>query len=63
MFASTMFIGGEYHGHPWQWLVYGQYAYYMQNMFPILLGYGLTISIGRLAGSRVRRSSSSTQLF
>jgi hypothetical protein len=52
MLAPTMFVGGEYHGHPWQWLVYGQYAFFAQNMAPFIVGYCVVVGIGKLARNR-----------
>jgi hypothetical protein len=53
MLAPTMFIGGAYHGHPWLWLMYGRYAYFVQSMTPFIIGYCVIIGIGRLVRTRL----------
>jgi hypothetical protein len=52
MLAPTMFVGGAYHGHPWQWLMNGQYGYFVQSMTPLIVGYCAIIGIGRLVRTR-----------
>jgi hypothetical protein len=54
MMSPTMFIGGAYHGHPWQWLLNGLRTpalprYFAQNMTLLTVACLALISIGRLA--------------
>ena len=54
MLPPIMFVGGEHHGYPWQWLIVGvRYPplliYFLMNMTPIISGYVVLISLGRYA--------------
>jgi hypothetical protein len=52
LLIPTMFIGGEQHGQPWQWLVYS-FGYFVQNMAPIILAYFAVFGIGRLTKAKL----------
>jgi hypothetical protein len=59
LLVPTMFLGGEYHGQPWQWLVYGllnpfRLAYFAQNMGPVVVAYVAVVGVGWFARLRFR---------
>jgi len=60
MLVPTMFVGGDYHGHPWQWLVFSFVnplilGYFLQNMTPIVVGYWVLVSVGVFTRAKLAR--------
>lgn len=54
MLPPIMFVGGQHHGYPWQWLIFGvRYPplliYFLMNVAPIIGGYVALTSLGRYA--------------